>query len=392
VVRARSGGPASGAILLVFWLLLWPGAAARGQERPPDVDALFAHAVELHQAGDLLGAVEAYQAVLKHTPDRIDARSNLGAAYVRLGRYTEAVDQYNRALAIDPANASVRFNLGLALYKSARIRDAAAELARVVTADPANNAAALVLADCELQMGESKKVIELLAPREGTLANDRAYVYMLGTALIRDGQVDRGRVVIDRLFREDSAETHLLLGAALLQTKDYPAAVEELSRAAALNPKLPTLHTMYAQALLGTGEHERAVREFQRELEVNPNDFEANLYLGDLRKRERMYDAAELYLRRAFEMRPQDPRAGYLLASLHVALGRNEAARQALERIVKETPDFVEAHVQLATVYYRLKRKGDGDRERAIVDKLNAQIQARQPGARPRPPDKVPLR
>jgi hypothetical protein len=40
----------------------------------------------------------------------------------------------------------------------------------------------------------------------------------------------------------------------------------------------------------------------------------------------------------------------------------------------------VEAHVTLATVYYRLKRKADGDRERAIIQKLNAAAQEKQPG------------
>lgn len=37
-----------------------------------------------------------------------------------------------------------------------------------------------------------------------------------------------------------------------------------------------------------------------------------------------------------------------------------------------------QAHVTLATVYYRLNRKLDGDRERAPVQKLNAQAQSRQ--------------
>jgi hypothetical protein len=36
-------------------------------------------------------------------------------------------------------------------------------------------------------------------------------------------------------------------------------------------------------------------------------------------------------------------------------------------------------------VYYRLKRKADGDREQAIVNKLNAERQAKQPGAQDKP-------
>jgi Tfp pilus assembly protein PilF len=57
-----------------------------------------------------------------------------------------------------------------------------------------------------------------------------------------------------------------------------------------------------------------------------------------------------------------------------------DAATKDLESILKETPQFTEAHVTLATVYYRQKRKADGDRERAIVQRLNAEAQAKQPG------------
>ena len=42
------------------------------------------------------------------------------------------------------------------------------------------------------------------------------------------------------------------------------------------------------------------------------------------------------------------------------------------------SPQFLEAHVSLAQVYYRLKRKADGDRERAVVQKLKAQQDAKQ--------------
>jgi hypothetical protein len=52
-----------------------------------------------------------------------------------------------------------------------------------------------------------------------------------------------------------------------------------------------------------------------------------------------------------------------------------------LERLVADNPGFTEAHVSLATVYYRLKRRDDGDRHKAIAEKLTAEAQARQPGA-----------
>ena len=65
-----------------------------------------------------------------------------------------------------------------------------------------------------------------------------------------------------------------------------------------------------------------------------------------------------------------------------LATGKIDESRNELEAIVKAAPKFTEAHVSLATVYYREKRKEDGNRERAIVRKLNEESQAKEPGAK----------
>ena len=105
-------------LLLVLIALLQTPAPA-----PPQADALLQQAVELQQAGDLLGAIAAYERALKIEPANPGARSNLGAALVRLGRYDEAIDEYRRAIEGDPSNPSFRFNLALAFYKAARIQE-----------------------------------------------------------------------------------------------------------------------------------------------------------------------------------------------------------------------------------------------------------------------------
>ena len=51
-----------------------------------------------------------------------------------------------------------------------------------------------------------------------------------------------------------------------------------------------------------------------------------------------------------------------------------------LAKSLVSAPDAVEVHVQLATAYNRLKRKEDAERERAIVDRLNAEAAAKQKG------------
>jgi Tfp pilus assembly protein PilF len=67
---------------------------------------------------------------------------------------------------------------------------------------------------------------------------------------------------------------------------------------------------------------------------------------------------------------------------LRLQTGHEEEAVRMFEEIVKEAPDLVDAHVQLATAYSRLKRKDDADREKVIIDRLNAEAQAKQRGGK----------
>ena len=366
------------AVLLLALLGASHGGAA---QELPDADALFAQAVARHQAGDVIGAIEYYQAALQKEPARVDARSNLGAAYARLGRYDEAAEQYRQALAQAGDQAAVRFNLALALFKSARVSDAATELERVVAADPGNRAAVLLLADCQLQLGRDAAVVELLGPREEALKDDRLFIYLMGTALVRANDLQRGQAYIDRLFREgDPAEAHLLMGATHLRKNDYRSAVAELEKAVARNADLPAVHSLLGRALMGIGRRDDAKAAFERELARNANDFDSNLYLGLFLKDEGRLDEAQEHLKRAGRLRSQDPAVLYLLGSLHLAAGRAEEARQMLETVTARAPSYRQAHVLLATAYYRLKDQAQGDKHRDIAEKLRAEEQAREPG------------
>lgn len=369
----------------LYVLLLGQPLAA--QTRPagppkPTAESLFQQALELHQAGDILGAIAAYQGSLNLNPDNPGAHSNLGAAYVKLGRYEEAIKEYRTAVEVDPTNATFLFNLALAYYKSAQIPSAAETFAAVLQRQRDHLNARLLLGDCYLQMGRFQDTIDQLALWQDSYADNAAFAYILGSALIETDRLDQGQVLIDRIFAKgDSAEAHLLMATVHLRRTDNTAALAELQRAAAINPTLPLVHSLMGRALLRTGDQEGAAKAFATELANNPNDFQANLEIGDLRKREQKFDEAEPYIRRALRMRPQDPTARFSLAGLHVSRGETDQARGVLETIVSDTPNFTEAYVLLATVYYRLQRREDGDRMRAVIEKLNAEAQAKQPGA-----------
>jgi tetratricopeptide (TPR) repeat protein len=365
--------------------LITAAIAASAFAQSDDVEHAFERAIKLHQAGDMEAAISGYKAILTSHPERIDVRSNLGAALSRLGRYEDAIDQYKRALALDSQNQTIRFNLALAYYKAAMFSEAAGEFERFLlkaTDSPEKRNAVALFADCQVRLGQYKKVIELLAPMTESQPDDRTLAYLLGSALIGDGQVKRGQLLIDRVFRgEDSAEARLLIGSILLLADDGQGAIKEIERALQLNPKLPSVHAWYGRALMRVGDLDKAQAAFRLELASNPNDFDANVYLGILLRRDKLLDDALAYLSKAVRLRPRDSYARYHLGAVYTGLGKPADALPLLEAVVKEYPDFVEAHVLLASVYYRLNRKEDGQREQSIVLKLNAEQQAKQPGA-----------
>ena len=354
---------------------------ASGQAPAPRIDPALRPAVEMHAAGDLEGAIRHYRAYLSSHSESVEARSNLGAALAAQGRYDEAIAEYKIALRAAPKNPGVRFNLGLALYKGDRFAEATHEFAAAHALAPTNKQVMLLLGDCYLRQGENRRVIELLDGLYNSDNSDAAVGYLLGTALIRDNQVERGQEIVQRILSlGDSAEARLLIGTTKMLARDFAGALEDISKAVGLNPKLPSVHSYHGRALLQTGDSAGAMAAFRRELAINPNDFDSNLNIGALLRQEQSFDEARPYLNKALTLRPKDPAVRYQLAALDFASGNVESARKSLERLTEDEPRFVEAHVTLATVYYRLKRKSDGDRERAIVQKLNEEIQSQQPG------------
>lgn len=346
-------------------------------------DPVLTKALSAHQAGQYQAAIEGYRDYLRRNPNAFEIRSNLGAALSRLGLYADAALEYKAALKISPNNPNIALNLAIARYKDGDIAEAAQDLVKLRTARGGSRQVDLLLSDCWLQMGENRKVIELLTPLEKSSPDDISLAYVLGTALIRDKQQARGEAMLNRIFAKgESAEGWLLMGSTKLSlaavSDDFAGPVKDLARAVELNPKLPSVNALYGKALLGSGDAVGAAKAFRAELAVNPADFDSLLNLAILLRQDDELAEARKFLASALRIRPGDPGVRYQLATINITEGKVADSRTALETLVKESPDFIEAHVSLAVVYYRLKMKAEGDRERAIVQKLNDAVQAKQ--------------
>jgi tetratricopeptide (TPR) repeat protein len=376
--------------MLTRWFpLALLAATLTGAPRADAQEPSFESAAALQKSGNFDAAATEYRRFLDLHPANVEAKSNLGVVLVQLGRYEEAIAAYRAALSIAPSNITVLLNLGLAFYKSDQLGDAAEAFNRVLAAQADHLQARYLAADCQLRLGRPADAIGLLAPVEASHTDDPAFSYLLGMAYLSSKETEKGQLWIDRILRHgDSAQARVMMGVAKRGAGDLTGAAEELKRAAALEPDLPGVHAMYAQTLLEMGNPDLARPQFEAELSRNALDFDANLFMGVLLKAEQDYDAALRHLTRALGVRPGDLRTRNQIAGVALARHDTATATGMLEAIVKEAPSFLEAHVALATAYYRLQRKADGDRERAIVERLNQEKDAkdRAHAALKRPP------
>lgn len=361
--------------MLRILILLLPLLLAAQQ-----VDPQLMAALKAHQAGDLDTAVNAYRVYLKTNQGNWQVRSNLGAALAGKGLLRDAIQEYKLALKAAPDNPQIALNLALAHYKLGEVQDAARELNTLHLLMPSDARVTMLLADSLLMMGESQRAVKLLSPLQEANPEDPALNYMLGTAYMNEKDMQKAQVYLDRVLRQgESAQALLLLGTAKMGVSDFAGALKDLEKAVSLAPELPSANGLYGQALMATGDTPGAGKAFRKELAINPANFDAALNLAVLLKQDQEFAEARTLLANCLRIRPGELRVRYQLASIALAEGKAEESLKLLESVVKEAPQFTEAHVTLATVYYRLKRKEDGDRERAIVAKLNEEEQKRQP-------------
>jgi len=375
-----------GGALLLAWAIILSLAAFSLAVAAQTVEDIYREASAAFDRGDFEQAVGLYEKALRLRPDSVPIRTDLGVALVRLGHYSEAIDNYKEALKSDPENMVVRLNLALAWYKEAEFLKAAGELENVRRKNPDNRQALYLLADCYLRLAKNDDVVALLRPAYEANSGDLAVDYALGTALIRQGKIHEGEVVIDPILkRGDSPEANLLLGEAQFAAKDYGAAAATLRKALDQNQNLPEAWSLYGHALLNAGAEDLSAAKtaFQRAIQLDPNDFSANLLLGSIYRREGDYRTALPYEERALRLRPASPEARFQVAALHASLGKLEDSRNEFEQLEREFPEFLEVHVQLAVLYARMNLPEASQRERDMVQKINEK--ARETELRPRP-------
>jgi tetratricopeptide (TPR) repeat protein len=331
-------------------------------------EQLFHEAVAAQQHGDNKVAIEKYQALVKLHPEAPEVRGNLGAALAHEGRYDEAVQQYRAALEKVPTNAQLRLNLALAYYKKGDLPQATAELTVLHGNAPADVRVATLLGDCYLRAGRFADVVTLLQPIADA---DPGVRFELGTALIRVGKLREGLDLVQKAAEQgQSAEAYQLAADTYLKMNEFERGISLANAAVKLNPKLPGLMTLSGRLKQYMGDYTGAKADLRQGIVEDPNDFEAHVVLAAILNGERDLDGAQEQVNRALALRPDATLARYELARIEKTRGDVKAAVADFEKVVAADPNWLRPHVELATLYYKVNRPQDGEKERATVERL----------------------
>lgn len=359
-------------------ILVFLATASAAQQRDPD--RLLSDAIQAQQRGDYQSAITGYRELLQLRPDNVEAKVNLGAALAHVGQFDEAITMYRSALPSLTDKKMVLLNLGLAYYKKGDLASAREQFTALHQLAPGNVQAAILLADTQIKLGDAESAVAMLEPLEKGNARNADFDYELGVATIKSGRARDGVPRLEKAGELGSGDAYMLAGGTLLDLNQFEQARQDLEKALQLAPTLPGLHSLVGMARDKTGDQKEAEPAFRQALQENPDDFEANLYLGALLYKQRHLEEAKTYLEHAVKLKPNDTMARYESAMLKSTSGEYEAAAKELEDVVKDNPEWLEPHVELASLYYKLHRPSDGAKERAIVDKLTAEQQAKGPG------------
>ncbi len=179
----------------------------------------------LFQAGDIAGALAAYDAALRINPQVALFHYDRGNSLAMLRRMDEAIGAYDRCLALEPNSAPAHYNRATALIQLQRWQDALESLDILVRKYPGmaeawNNRSGVLHA-----LGRREEALESLKPVLQLRPSDARTFYNAGAMLLTLNRFDEAEQVLGRAFQLDPnhSDTLGLLVSAALRACDWPA-------------------------------------------------------------------------------------------------------------------------------------------------------------------------
>lgn len=264
--------------------------------RPPE--AYIADAEALTKDGKYLQAIDAYQQAITVDPQNAANYVNLAKVQIYSQQYKEAQTSAENALLLNPSNPQAYAMRAWALTAQDEYLPAEAAVKRALELDANNALAHAVYAELMVRMLEA----------------DQAPINAVEKA------TDESRLAL--ALEPAMMETHRARGIVLHHTANYELAIQEYLTAINLNPNLPDLHLSLGLAYrsLDPPQYDQAVEEFTRANALNPADPLPDTYIARTYVTIGEYAKAIQYAEQAKNDAPTDP---YMWGNLGTMYYRN---------------------------------------------------------------------
>ena len=328
--------------------LYWAGkpAAARAmldgvqREAATDPRLEYLYGLTCARIGEYGRAVAAFNAVLALHPDDFDVLFNLGRAAARAQQYDRALHVLEVATRLQPGNLEALLELAGVNTEKGDYRRAIYLLAQAKALAPNRPEIPLAMARAA-QAGEFYGDAALafdeylrLSPNDDTARRDRAFVCGLTDARQAEGMKE-----LDSYIHQHPGDPVGYHDLARLTWRDHPQqALDALTTAVRLDPKLAAAQLDLGWLLNRMGRMAEALPHFQKAAELTPHDARALAQLGACYISLDRNADAEKVLREALAISPGDPDILMHLGRDLMELGRESEGRQFLDQYQKARP------------------------------------------------------
>jgi tetratricopeptide (TPR) repeat protein len=233
--------------------------------------------IAMAQGGDLKGAIEQYQQVLRLTPDSAVAHYNLGVLSLELKSEGEAREHFNAALALDPGFKSAHFQLANLLMRDGRFKEAFSHYERA------------------MELGLDNEFVRLM--RAMALVRTRRYAEA-------KAELDESVAALPESPDLTLALARLLAACPDKSLRDGPRAMQLVAKLLNSNPSPDfELLVTYAMAMASIGKFKEAA-DLQRQMIDELGRMSRNDLVADLRANLGLYEHGQAC---AIPWRDDDP-------------------------------------------------------------------------------------
>jgi len=273
-----------------------------------DAAALMARALELHRAGDVAAADEAYRAVIAAMPGLADAHYRHARLLLGMGRNADALAASERASELVPGEARVLSTRATALRALGRNQEALEAWTAAATRDPGLVEAHFGRGIVLRALGDAVAAVEAYRRTVALWPAHADAHYNLGNLLLSLGRVDEAESAF-RLAAEARpgfADAHFNRALALRRLGRLNAAAEAMDAAIALKPEFELRARIELSGLLrDLGRNEQAAATLTEAVQANPDSAPACVALGTAMKHLGRAEEARAWYRRALIIDPE---------------------------------------------------------------------------------------